>query len=143
MTFSNLPLYMSIKVKLKDTHVIIIDGADKIIPKGFAYSSLEIKPGFFIDIYNIHTDADWDEDSMRLIHSNMAQLAEYINNVSSGKAVIVFVYSNSRYISEGDDFYNLLLVPCNIKDAWIQNVMDGEIPPKGESHMVDDLRQSG
>ena len=33
----------------------------------------------------------------------------------------------------------LLLVPYNLKDAWIQNVMDGEIPLKGESHIVDDL----
>ena len=143
MTFSNFPLYMSTKVKWKDTHGIIIDGADQMIPKGFTYSSLEIKPGFFIDIYNIHTDADCDEESMRCRRSNMAQLAEYINNVSAGKAVIVFGDTNSRYTREGDDFYNLLLVPCNLKDAWIQNVMNGEIPPKGESRMVDDLGQLG
>ena len=113
-----------------------------MIPKGFIYSSLEIKPGFFIDIYNIHTDADCDEESMRCRRSNMVQLAEYINNVSAGKAVIVFGDTNWRYTREGDDFYNLCLVPYNLKDAWIQNVMDGEIPPKGES-MVDDLGQLG
>ena len=48
---------------------------------------------------------------------------------------------NSRYTREGDDFYNLLLVPCNLKDAWIQNVMNGEIPSKGESRMIDDIGQ--
>ena len=143
MTFSNFPLYMSTKVKWTDTHGIIIDGADQMIPKGFTYSALEIKPGFFIDIYNIHTDADCDEESMRCRRSNMAQLADYINKVSAGKAVIVFGDTNSRYTREGDDFYNLLLVPCNLKDAWIQNVMNGEIPPKGESRMVDDLGQLG
>ena len=73
----------------------------------------------------------------------MAQLADYINKVSAGKAVIVFGDTNSRYTREGDDFYNLLLVPCGLKDAWIQNVMNGEIPPKGESRMVDDLGQLG
>lgn len=114
-----------------------------MIPKEIAYSSMEIKPGFYIDIYNIHTDADCDEESMRCRHSNMAQLADYINKVSSRKAVIVFGDTNSRYTREGDDFYNLLLVPCNLKDAWIQNVMNGEIPPKGESRMVDDLGQLG
>ena len=143
MTFSNFPLYMSTKVKWTDTHGIIIDGADQMIPKGFTYSALEVKPGFFIDIYNIHTDADCDEESMRCRRSNMAQLADYINKVSAGKAVIVFGDTNSRYTREGDDFYNLLLVPCNLKDAWIQNVMNGEIPPKGESRMVDDLGQLG
>ena len=75
---------MSKKVKWTDTHGIIIDGADQMILKGFAYSSMEIKPGFYIDIYNIHTDADCDEESMRCRHSN------YINKVSSGKAVIFF-----------------------------------------------------
>ena len=137
MTFSKFPLYMSKKVNWTDTHGIIIDGADQMIPKGFAYSSMEIKPGFYIDIYNIHTDADCDEESMRCRHSN------YINKVSSGKAVIVFWDTNSRYTRKGDDFYNLPLLPCNLKDAWIQNVMNGEIPSKGESRMIDDLGQLG
>ena len=73
----------------------------------------------------------------------MAQLAEYINNVSSGKAVIVFGDTNSRYTRKGDDFYELLLKPCNLKDAWIENVMGGVIPPIGESRMVNDLGQLG
>ena len=114
-----------------------------MIPKGFCYSSVEIKPGYFIDIYNIHTDADTDEKSMAARRSNMAQLSEYINNISAGKAVIVFGDTNSRYTREGDDFYELLLKPCGLKDAWIENVMDGVIPPKGDSRMVNDLGQKG
>ena len=78
MTFSNFPLYMTSNEKWKDTHGIIEDGADQMIPKGFCYSSVEIKPGYFIDIYNIHTDADTDEKSMAARRSNMAQLSEYI-----------------------------------------------------------------
>lgn len=143
MTFSKFPLYMSTNVKWKDTHGIIVDGADQMIPKGFCYSSIEIKPGYFIDIFNIHTDADCDEESMAARRSNMAQLAEYINKVSTGKAVIVFGDTNSRYTREGDDFYESLLKPCNLKDAWIENVMNGEIPPKGDSRMVDELGQLG
>ena len=143
MTFSNFPLYMTSNEKWKDTHGIIEDGADQMIPKGFCYSSVEIKPGYFIDIYNIHTDADTDEESMAARRSNMAQLSEYINNVSAGKAVIVFGDTNSRYTREGDDFYELLLKPRGLKDAWIENVMDGIIPQKGESMMVSDLGQKG
>ena len=85
MTFSKFPLYMSTNVKWDETHGIIVDGADQMIPKGFCYSSIEIKPGYFIDIFNIHTDADTDEKSMAARRSNMAQLAKYINNVSTGK----------------------------------------------------------
>ena len=143
MTFSNFPLYMSTKIAWKDTHGIIVDGADQMIPKGFTYKSAEIKPGYFIDIYNIHTDADCDEESLAARRSNMAQLAEYIKGVSAGKAVLVFGDTNSRYTREGDDFYELLLKPCNLKDAWIENVMNGIIPPKGDSLMVDDLGQYG
>jgi len=143
MTFSKFPLYMFTKVAWKDTHGIIYDGADQMIPKGFTYTSMEIKSGYFIDVYNIHTDADTDEESMAARRSNMAQLADYINKVSSGKAVLVFGDTNSRYTREGDDFYELLLKPCNLKDAWIENVMNGVIPPIGESRMVDDLGQLG
>ena len=143
MTFSKFPLLMSTKIAWKDTHGFITDGADQMIPKGFTYSSMEIKSGYFIDIYNIHTDADTDEQSMEARRSNMAQLSEYINKVSSGKAVIVFGDTNSRYTREGDDFYELLLKPCKLKDAWIQNIMNGEIPPIGDSLMVDELGQLG
>ena len=143
MTFSRFPLCMSTNVKWKETHGIIVDGADQMIPKGFCFSSIEIEPGFFIDIYNIHTDADTDEESMAARRSNMAQLAEYIKNVSAGKAVIIFGDTNSRYTREGDDFYELLLKPCNLKDAWIENVMDGKIPPIGDSRMVDEMGQLG
>ena len=104
MTFSKFPLYMTSNEKWKDTHGFIEDGADEMIPKGFCYSSVEIKPGYFIDIYNIHTDADTDEQSMAARRSNMAQLSEYINNNSAGKAVIVFGDTNSRYTRKGDDF---------------------------------------
>ena len=143
MTFSKFPLYNFKRLKWKDTHGIIVDGADQMIPKGFTYNSVEIKPGFFIDIYNIHTDADIDEKSMYCRRSNMAQLSEFIQKASAGKAVIVFGDTNSRYTREGDDFDILLLNPCNLSDAWIQNIMKGEIPPKGPSRMVDDLGELG
>ena len=43
-------------------------------------------------------------------------------------------------VKEGrDDFYEILLKQYNLKDAWIENVMGGVIPEKGESKMVDEL----
>ena len=143
MTFSRFPLYMSTNVKWEQTHGIIVDGADQMIPKGLYFSSIEIEPEFFIDKYIIHTDVDTDKESMTERSSNMAQLAEYINDVSSGKSVIVFGDTNSRYTREGNDFYELLLKPCNLKDGWIENVMDGITPPIGDSKMVDEMGQLG
>jgi len=143
MTFSKFPLCTSTKEVWKDTYGFINNGADQMIPKGFYYSSVEIKPGYFIDIYNIHTDADTDEGSLSARRSNLAQLAEYINTRSAGKAVIIFGDTNSRYTREGDDVEGLLLTPCNLKDAWIQNVKGGVIPTKGDSLMVQDLGVQG
>jgi len=143
MTFSKFPLCTSTREVWKETHGFISNGADQMIPKGFCYSSVEIQPGYFIDIYNIHTDADTDDKSLSARRSNLQQLAEYINNRSSGKAVIIFGDTNSRYTREGDDVEGLLLKPCNLKDAWIQNVKGGVIPPKGDSLMVHDLGVQG
>ena len=143
MTFSKFPIYMFTKVAWKDTHGVIVDGSDQMIPKGFTFTSMEIKSGYFIDIYNIHTDADIDEESMAARRSNMAQLAEYVKKTSAGKAVIIFGDTNSRYTREGDDFYELLLKPCDLKDAWIENIRGGKIPPKGDSLMVNELGQEG
>ncbi|OUM58382.1 hypothetical protein PIROE2DRAFT_16369 [Piromyces sp. E2] len=143
MTFSKFPLFTSTRVAWKDTYGFITNGADQMIPKGFCYSAVEIKPGYIIDIYNLHTDADTDEKSLAARRSNMAQLAEYINTRSAGKAVIVFGDTNSRFTREGDNFNESVLIPCNLKDAWVQNVMGGIAPPKGDSLMVDRLGQKG
>ncbi len=143
MTFSKFPIYMFTKVAWKDTHGVIVDGSDQTIPKRFTFTSMEIKSGYFIDIYNIHTDADIDEESMAARRSNMAQLAEYVKKTSAGKAVIIFGDTNSRYTREGDDFYELLLKPCDLKDAWIENIRGGISPPKGDSLMVNELGQEG
>ncbi|ORX53019.1 hypothetical protein BCR36DRAFT_582417 [Piromyces finnis] len=143
MTFSRFPLCVTTRVAWKDTHGFITNGADQMIPKGFLYSSIEIEQGYFIDIYNLHTDADIDEGSLAARRSNMAQLAEYIKTRSAGKAVIVFGDTNSRYTREGDDLEEVLLKPCNLKDAWVQNIMGGVAPTKGNSLMVDQLGEKG
>lgn len=57
------------------------------------------------------------------------------------KLLLSFGDINLRYTRQDDEFYDLLLKSCNLKDAWIENVMGGIIPPIGESRMVDDLGQ--
>ena len=54
---------------------------------------------------------------MRCSHWNMGWLADYINKVYNRKVIIIFGYTNSTYIREGDDFYNSLLVPYGLKDT--------------------------
>ena len=131
------------RIKWKDAHGFIVDGADEMTPKGFTFTSMEIKSGYFIDIYNIHTDAGHDESSSAARNSNMAQLAEYIKGISAGKAVLVFGDTNSLYTHKLDKFYDLIIKPCNLKDAWIEKIMEGKIPEKGESLSPEKLGQKG
>ena len=119
MTFSKYPLYMFDRITWKDSHGFIVNGADSMTKKGFTFTSMEIKSGYFIDIYNLHTDANHDEKSTEARNANMAQLADYIKGISEGKAVIIFGDTNSLYTDKGDKFYDLVVKTCNLKDAWI------------------------
>jgi len=121
MTFTIFPLYTTTRIDWKNSH-------------GFCYSAIEVSPGFVVDIYNIYADSDIYNQSRR---SNWIELANYINTRSAGKSVIVFGYTNARYSIYGDDFEQLVLKPCNLKDAWVQNVMGGIPPAKGSAPLYE------
>lgn len=114
-------------------HGFIVDGSDEMTPKGILYSSMEIEPGYFIDVYDIHADADIDEKSLEARRDNMNQLAELIKEKSKGKAVIVIEDTNSRYTRGGDNFEEAVLKECNLTDAWIKLVRKGDIPKDGDA----------
>ncbi|MDS0527805.1 endonuclease/exonuclease/phosphatase family protein [Clostridium sp. SHJSY1] len=132
---SRFPLYETTRYKWKDSHGIISDGADQMTPKGILYSSMEIEPGYFVDIYDIHADADTDEASLEARRSNMEQLASLINERSTGKAVIVIGDTNSRYTRAGDNFEDAVVKKCGLTDAWIQLVRNGDVPKDGDAIM--------
>lgn len=118
----------------EDRYGILPDtGADELTPKGILYSSMEIAPGFFIDIYNLHADAGTDDGSMEARRSNMLQLGKLIQERSIGKAVIVMGDTNSRYTRDGDNFQTAVLEPNGLSDPWIDIIRDGDIPPVGDA----------
>ena len=143
MTFSAFPIYMETRIAWEDTYGIITNGSDQLTPKGFSYTSIEIADGYYIDVYNLHTDADTDDGSLAARQSNMIQLAEYINERSAGKAVIVMGDTNSRYTRSGDNFETAVLEACGLTDCWVELVMGGVAPEDGDSLMVSELGQYG
>lgn len=143
MTFSAFPIYMETRIAWDETHGVFSDGSDELTPKGFSYTSIEIEEGYFVDVYNLHTDADTDEESLAARRSNMIQLAEYINTRSAGKAVIVMGDTNSRYTRSGDNFESAVLETCGLTDAWVELVLNGAAPEDGDSLMVSELGQYG
>ncbi|MCR5823637.1 MAG: endonuclease/exonuclease/phosphatase family protein [Lachnospiraceae bacterium] len=137
-TFSRFPIYEDVRAKWNDAHGFITDGADEMTPKGILFTSIEIEPGYIVDVYNIHTDADCDDASLAARRSNMNQLAAMINTRSQGHAVIVAGDTNSRYTREGDNFETAVLDACGLTDTWIELVRHGDVPEDGDAIMDHD-----
>jgi hypothetical protein len=64
-------------------------GSDCLTPKGFTIATFEIKPGLFIDIYNLHGEAGDLEKDDRAREINFKQLINFIEEQSFGRAVIL------------------------------------------------------
>ena len=104
VTLSKYPLYNYDRIGWKEIY-----GIDFATRRGFTFTSLEIKKGYFIDIYNLHCDEFDDKKSIEGRNSNLAQISKYIQGISEGKAVIVFGDTNSLYTHGFDKVYDLLL----------------------------------
>jgi endonuclease/exonuclease/phosphatase family metal-dependent hydrolase len=139
---SNFELNNITRVKWKDSYGFIKDGADQMTPKGILYSSVKISDGYYIDVYDIHTDAGDDEGSYAARRSNMNQLGKMIREYSEGKAVIVIGDTNSRYTRAQDNFETAVLKTCGLRDAWIEKKCGGIIPKDGAALMDSSNRNS-
>ena len=139
---SRFPLYETTRYKWKDSFGVITNGADQMTPKGILYSSMEIEPGYLVDIYDIHTDADTDKASCAARRSNMLQLADLIKERSTGKAVIVIGDTNSRYTRAEDNFEDAVVKACGLTDAWIQLIRNGNVPADGDA-LMDSTHRNG
>lgn len=130
---SKFSLHNTLRQKWNKSHGFINDGADAMTPKGILYSSIQVGPGYFIDVYDIHTDAGDDEGSFEARRDNMNQLAALIKERSEGKAVIVIGDTNSRYTRSQDNFEQAVLRTCNLRDPWIDLVRHGSVPGDGNA----------
>ena len=131
--FSRFPIYLETRYEWEERYGLIENGADQLTPKGILYTSIEIEPGYFVDVYDIHTDADCDEDSLAARRSNMIQLAELIKERSVGHAVIVIGDTNSRYTRAEDNFETAVLDACGLSDPWVDLKCGGVRPADGEA----------
>lgn len=130
---SKFPIYNDKRVEWEDRYGLIENGADQLTPKGILYTAIEIEPGYFIDVYDIHTDADCDEDSLAARRSNMNQLAAMIQEYSTGRAVIVIGDTNSRFTRAEDNFETAVLETCGLTDCWVEKKCGGVAPADGDA----------
>lgn len=100
-----------------------------LTPKGFTYCRYRLAEGVYIDVYNMHTNAESDEASIAARADNLLQLSNFIAANSKGNAVIVMGDTNGRYTR--DNNLRLLTDVNGMTDPWIELVRGGNYPALG------------
>ena len=120
--FSAHPLYNVERVTWRTEFGTLSGSMDALSNKGFIYALMELEPGVYINVINVHMDAGYDALSVKARADNFRQLAEYINeNLNDGRALIVqgdFNFKFKRNLS--DDLPGNLLEPTGLKDVWTE-----------------------
>ncbi|MET9514360.1 jacalin-like lectin [Streptomyces sp. NPDC002994] len=110
-------------------------GTDCLTPKGFTQARVRLAEGVFVDLYNVHTNADVTEAALAARRANIEQLSDFIQANSAGNAVIVMGDTNTRYTRSGDNI-RTLATENGLTDAWVQLVRGGSAPAQGSDAIV-------
>ncbi|WP_327185726.1 jacalin-like lectin [Streptomyces sp. NBC_01334] len=110
-------------------------GTNCLTPKGFTLSRVRLAEGVFVDLYNVHTNADDTDDALAARRANIEQLSDFIQANSSGNAVLVMGDTNTRYTRAGDNI-RTLADENGLTDAWVQRVKGGTRPTQGTDALL-------
>ncbi|MFE0256425.1 jacalin-like lectin [Streptomyces sp. NPDC059010] len=114
-------------------------GTNCLTPKGFSLARVRLAEGVFVDLYNVHTNADDTADALAARRANVEQLSEFIQANSSGNAVIVMGDTNTRYTRTGDNI-RTLVSENGLTDAWVRLVKGGTAPAAGSDPLLCDAK---
>jgi endonuclease/exonuclease/phosphatase family metal-dependent hydrolase len=112
------------------------NGVDCLTPKGFTLARTRLAEGVYIDIYNLHAQAQTEEADLDARRKNLLQLLGYIEYNSAGNAIIVMGDTNARYTRAGDYIWEFLR--HGFSDAWISQVRNDAVPATGTPALVCD-----
>ncbi|SDP41125.1 Metal-dependent hydrolase, endonuclease/exonuclease/phosphatase family [Streptomyces sp. cf386] len=112
-------------------------GTNCLTPKGFTLARVRLAEGVFVDLYNVHTNADSDDAALAARRANVEQLSDFIQANSAGNAVIVMGDTNTRYTRTGDNI-RTLVGENGLTDAWVQLVKGGTPPAAGGDALLCD-----
>ncbi|MFD6288982.1 jacalin-like lectin [Streptomyces sp. NPDC060205] len=110
-------------------------GTNCLTPKGFSLARVRLAEGVFVDLYNVHTNADDTDDALAARRANIEQLSDFVQANSGGNAVIVMGDTNTRYTRSGDNI-RTLASENGLTDAWVQLVQGGSAPAQGSDALV-------
>ncbi|MFG2130016.1 jacalin-like lectin [Streptomyces sp. NPDC048751] len=129
-TLSDLPFDDFERVKWKKC-----TGTNCLTPKGFTLARVRLAEGVFVDLYNVHTNADDTDDALAARRANVEQLSDFIQANSAGNAVIVMGDTNTRYTRSGDNI-RTLVDENGLTDAWVKLAKGGTPPAQGSDALV-------
>ncbi|MGD9163359.1 MAG: ricin-type beta-trefoil lectin domain protein [Chromatiales bacterium] len=112
------------------------NGVDCLTPKGFTLARTRLAEGVYVDIYNLHTQAQVEEADLDARRKNLLQLLSFIEDNSAGNAIIVMGDTNTRYTRAGDNIRQFLR--HGFSDVWISRVRNGAVPAKNSTALVCD-----
>ncbi|MFE7648001.1 jacalin-like lectin [Streptomyces phaeoluteigriseus] len=110
-------------------------GTNCLTPKGFSLARVRLAEGVFLDLYNVHTNADSTDDALAARRANIQQLSDFIRANSSGNAVIVMGDTNTRYTRAGDNI-RTLVAENGLTDPWVKLVKGGTPPAQGADALL-------
>ncbi|NUV59678.1 jacalin-like lectin [Streptomyces sp. CAI-85] len=129
-TLSTLPFQDFERVRWNDC-----TGTNCLTPKGFTLARVRLAEGVFVDLYNVHTNADDSDAALAARRANIAQLSDFVRANSSGNAVIVMGDTNTRYTRAGDTI-RTLADENGLTDAWVRLVKGGTRPAQGADALL-------
>ncbi len=121
-TLSRFPISELRRVKWSDC-----TGADCFTPKGFSYAKLQLAKEVWVDIYNVHANAQDSKEASAARRKNMRQLLEFMDVHSKGQAVILMGDFNANYRFELDNIRDFV-VKAGVLDTWVYLKNKGRIP---------------
>lgn len=121
-TLSRFPMSDVVRVPWKKR-----TGADFLTPKGFTIVKVEIVSGLWIDVYNVHANAQNSRRASRARRDNLNQLRDYIGENSGENALIVMGDFNAHY-SFGDDNLHDFMESTTLVDSWVELQNGGLVP---------------
>ncbi|QRK10898.1 RICIN domain-containing protein [Archangium violaceum] len=110
------------------------NGVDCLTPKGFTIARTRLAEGVYVDIYNLHTQAQIEDADLVARREDILQILGYIETHSAGNAVIVMGDTNTRYTRSGDNMWEFLR--RGFTDVWVSKVRHGDVPAEGTAALV-------
>lgn len=121
-TLSRFPMSDVVRVAWKKR-----TGADFLTPKGFTRVKIEIVSDVWLDVYNVHANAQNNRKASRARRDNLNQLRDYIGEHSSENALIVMGDFNAHY-SFSDDNLHDFMDSTKLVDSWVELQNEGLVP---------------